>query len=464
MGIDFKQLVLSALLVLSSAPALANKVPELKPEIAALDGLSSAPMRPMIADQPGQERSHRVPGMGIQIHGSCFDAIRTRTEANKATYDRAKAEEKINSTIATVFDRVMNQCRLQYPELSGWLREWVGQAVRTVITCQNKSAEELDMNAFLAVAPSHLSDIGERASSGIPLKSKNYSVNHEPVIVLSRDGADSLLRSGTTSGQRTLVHEILHSTHANNTVEHNTVQRISFSKGSACKADSIPLDLCKTNFADDRINVVSNLCIPFEDSTNGLNTGAELLYMRIAGCGIKKGCVDLFTSTTPEKSDDRYYTQSERLTPADSESLCKRAYAEGFCHHALRCSSLDDRKALLGSKLISTNIKVRDKLAAVADKLSPELRSTEHFQNLFEPHLKGKQVTRRLWSQMSDRNPELSAAIGPELYNDYLQLNLVLTYSTFNTPIFCSRIGPTPLESLLRDFYGIGTDVRSCSE
>jgi hypothetical protein len=197
----------------------------------------------------------------------------------------------------------------------------------------NKTQEEIGAGAINEVSIEHARKnvLYKEALEGIELKTDpvlerekkvTLASLREPLIIFPSDGISYCLRGLNSYCASTIVHEVFHSTHANNRNDHDSIEKTIFTLKNACSESIV----------DDRINIVADLCTG-SPVGNGLADSAELLSSRISQCGRKKGCENLFTSVSTQFTA---YIPTRPLPEAAAARLCDRLQDDGFCTHTLK--------------------------------------------------------------------------------------------------------------------------------
>jgi hypothetical protein len=287
-----------------------------------LDRLGDRRARPLI---PGG--AHRTP-FGLQLHPSCF-----RLAAAEG-FDRARAAERFDAWAREAFEAVARGLD-RYPELSPYLLEWISQARRAAVTCTRLTEEQLEGYGAHAY-PTLLSaeaDLRRDELAGLDTDPAAVSRGpltplfrvYRPVIAVSQPVLrDVLSRQLPLHAASVLVHEVLHATGANNLERHGPVE----------KTPPDPARACHENILDDRVNVIAYLCTGVEAVPLLLRTAEEALSRRMATCGPRKGCEELFENRI-ERGLLRDYIPSETLEHGVA-ALCGRIRRAGWCQATLR--------------------------------------------------------------------------------------------------------------------------------
>lgn len=289
---------------------------------------------------------------------------------------RGQAEKALEAHVAMAFSTVAGSCLSRHPELEPYISEWIAQARRTVIICSPKSKSELNFLAHAFYAPYSLDfsvplavtrDLDLPQGALTPL-----APAFKPVVEYSRD---AIVRAAQAGGATrtpleldaldTFVHEILHSTHGNSHLDHNTLQTTRFN----------PKKPCATSVFDDRVNILSALCSGYSNAfKRDLYAG---LFERISHCGIERGCASTFTGDLESRSFlewiRSHYSPSRPLEPRAAHSLCTDIHRKGYCHSVIeKAPQIVLEKAYLKDPAFK---KVTDELLLTLEDLLPRARN-----------------------------------------------------------------------------------------
>lgn len=205
--------------------------------------------------------------------------------------------ENLRHVIRKVFSQ-MKSCALKYPELTPYLNDAQAIARTSQIECA-------------------VPDKGHRdAAAWNDLRGKTTLTP----VTISRLAADE----DKPWNSYVLLHEFLHSTGANNRADHHTLQVINPTSTHGPDQKVKP-NRCEDDVTLDRVNVIASLCsaTPLYRSKNAV---LDDLFDRVSGCGMKRGCIDTFTSAAPMDG-----TPFKNIQPEAAISLCSKIYEEGLC-------------------------------------------------------------------------------------------------------------------------------------
>lgn len=267
--------------------------------------------------------------LGIQLHPSCIQYA--KQEGIK------DVEMKFESWVGSALNDVINGCSVNYPEIRPYINEWISQARRTVITCtQNnpkmKSVWAVNCTNKLSVLSSlHRHEKFGLGHSGL-LWDSQHNMHRSVVIFPVRSLKLFLSENATpfwkTRFNETFIHELFHSTSANNRNDHNSIQKVIERKDN----------MCKENALDDRIEIISGLCAGSGKTkknklssknfifTNDMTTR---IYNRVSKCGMERGCINTFNSSI-RNPFNRIYINSTPLKDKNAINLCKRIYSDAL--------------------------------------------------------------------------------------------------------------------------------------
>lgn len=244
---------------------------------------------------------------GLQIDPSCFD---------KSTLALPAQKKNLEDNVREAFVKILN-CQRKYPEISSYISDWITQARRTVISCSTLNSHQLDASG------SNIS----KTRMGIFSKTSILKTN----IIFARDIYDDFTKD--TADFSTIVHEIFHSTGANNLASHNEVERVFVDDKK----------LCEINVLDDRVEVLAGLCS--EEGISKLKKGKSkadiFLFERMNRCGNARGCENLFTSSYSSSIIDTSLP-SIPLSKKMAQSLCDKIYDNGFCQREVDLIKVND--------------------------------------------------------------------------------------------------------------------------
>jgi len=283
-----------------------------------LDKLKNTHWRETIKDSKRKDWGYRSP-FGLQIHPSCFKAAEKK---GKTPDDVRKAFEPY---FRTVFETV-ESCKRNYPEINQYLEEWVTHFRRTVLSCADIDHSKYGINLALA----SVLDIESYATEGLGQVHAFSSLPNElkSTVIVSKPWLDSVLNTRPTfiSDEHdiaALIHEVLHSTHANNRWDHDWAQKRTAFASGACGDEDI---------LTDRINLVTEICV--SRSNQPVNPRRDL-FKRIGSCGFNS-CVRIFNEDLMESGSviariASHWAPARGLSNTDSRNLCIKLYNEGYC-------------------------------------------------------------------------------------------------------------------------------------
>lgn len=233
---------------------------------------------------------------GAQIHKSCYEAAKSYRHLGRDPY---KDLEIALKTAATNILR----CKAAYPELSPYISEWISTYRRHFFRCDLK-----DKSTTKFAAENDLND--------------NTLIGYSMVGSLLNRNQDF----GFIEAQATILHEIFHSTSANNRYDHNHIQKKEFDHKISCKEDS----------SFDRIVLLKSLCSGSLMNASNMNA-RKALALKAAKCGHNHACRNTFSGKNSnidwyKKIFDRDASQ-ELLNDKESISLCKKIQIDGMCLH-----------------------------------------------------------------------------------------------------------------------------------
>jgi hypothetical protein len=204
-------------------------------------------------------------------------------------------------------------CRRRYPELTPYIEQWMTQARRNVIECVEDSKENETVGGWNDT----------RGTTTLPRKDLLRAISE--VTIVDVDWGMTF----RSQGMNTFVHENLHSTTANNRLDHSAVEFTQTQTGADSKTNLVEPGGCKDDVLVDRVNILTSLCTGENIAGSDL-TAFKLLHSRITGCGMKRACHEVFASSIQDSP-----WPSEGLPPKQVESLCNRLYEDGQCMHLL---------------------------------------------------------------------------------------------------------------------------------
>lgn len=317
-------LFVALLSILPAASAYAEE-PHPYAIAAGWDPMRQALRRP---DVPGAYRSK----FGLQVHPYCFQI------AKQNGIERAEAEKNFENALELSVRSIVVDCREKYPELSPYLKEWVTQARRTVLTCTQRDGEDSGFSGMNVPEPKMRYFVAPRdAWAGIPPSPvKGQIRNIQPVVVFSKDVFMEFAKRPefqfSLEYVNTLIHELLHSTHANNRLDHNRLNYKPMKSTASCK---------EVDLSWDRVSAVAAMCANDHSEDYDWEKFVVAMSRKIENCGIQS-CEKLFTgkhgqSGAPDRAHfwlapfENYYLPSGGLKPEAAQRLCQRIRGEGEC-------------------------------------------------------------------------------------------------------------------------------------
>ena len=294
-----------------------------------------------------------VTPLGTQFHPICFDYY------EKTNPNRSLDRTKIDASVREAAEKIIS-CAERHPELSeAYLKPALQHLQRAVITCSKKikypvigfNAGAVNITAS-SIAPLVLNE-DERAGIDFFVgedANRSMTAAFRTTIAVTRRDDFPVVSSST------LLHELLHSTGANNHGIRGHAHRYEARTGPSWSfSDPKATNACSLWHYSDRISFIENLCTA--------SNVEESVFHEMSGCGQKR-CTDVFT-----KSDvswiEKGYSPAKNLTKKQATSLCTRLYSHGACeawaHDRLLRLQVNDAK--LG--------KIRGKMRQMRDKLMP---------------------------------------------------------------------------------------------
>jgi hypothetical protein len=257
---------------------------------------------------------------GMRFESSCSQML------DSAADSRKKQLASLSATISAAFYRVL-RCRSRYPELDSWIRQWISSARRQNISCANE------------------------AFKGTKFDASNAYNDH---TTLSKDAFEMMIGASSTDLDKdtialiplsgivgSFIHEIFHSTGANNRFDHNDLQ-LRLPRHHVNERTNLDVVECNDDIAQDRINLIESLCTdrPLPDAKQ--NAALEL-SARMAQCPESKGCVGVFSNDTfsnqvtlgTSQGNPNQVIPSEKLSLMQSHLLCARIRDRFECQNSL---------------------------------------------------------------------------------------------------------------------------------
>lgn len=328
LGRPFSLLLFMLALVAGACPALAEDAltPEEEQLVKLAQGLD--PIKEGLPREtvPGGYRSP----LGMQLHPSCIKYAEATGKSRMHVEQRFRA-----MTFATLKAGPL-KCVSKYPELQPYLNQVVSHLRRAVVTCTYRNKSDVHFGAMNIYSELGLpSELRPDERKGISLAglTKSLPNAYKTVIMYTRDYFLSTIVESTAATDMAysngLLHELLHSTEANNRSDHNEVEFVSPKKGAAC-GDDIRVD---------RVNVIADLCTNTSLAGSSADHVEQDLFERISQCGAAQ-CEKLFMSTVPPPADMveavmKGYETSKGLPREKAQSVCAKIYDEGYCRHTL---------------------------------------------------------------------------------------------------------------------------------
>lgn len=330
---------------------------------AALAAVTLTPAQQKLVEQarafdPLQENKPRATikggfttSLGLQFHRNCFDLL------GSTLVSREQAERNLDAVVFDAFERIALKCPAKHPELDKYFREWITMLRRSVIVCTAKKRKELDYSAMNLNSKGSLKpylSARETAELETPsfFKLGSFSSDHKPTILYPSDTFVSAAVSTPSDllwDSQLLIHEVLHSTSANNRRDHNDVEKIGPGKAGACGND----------VGIDRINMITAMCADEKLDDDLKITAEDYVFKRTNLCGPRQ-CEKLFAdpTVTLDLADvfDNFYTPTSGLKLSSARRVCARMYEEGACRHDL---------ALQGEKITATKFAELNRIGAL---------------------------------------------------------------------------------------------------
>ncbi|MEW6056960.1 MAG: hypothetical protein AB1540_10130 [Bdellovibrionota bacterium] len=289
------------------------------------------------------ERRKPIPNGGYSspwgpiVHPSCFQYASEKTRYR----GRKKAERAIDLWFEQTFLTVTQSCASRYENLKDpYLKQWVTQFKRTVLTCSAKLDLKRKTEIAVAANISRKSDLPKvllpREMEGIDLGKEDLEAlpsAFKTTIVFPKSLFSEVLTVFASNNPAyetqqhlasdTLIHEVLHSTQANNRRDHNQI-----------RPNSNKLRL-------DRILVITRMCTRMsQDSADHALIEPLLFPGSLAKSPLQlaqnlKNCHNLFTSRTGFSLESKYLP-SKGLSAIQAASLCQAIASTARCWRKLR--------------------------------------------------------------------------------------------------------------------------------
>lgn len=231
---------------------------------------------------------HHNEEVGYYLHSSCvrqFASLGYTREQGARAFDLAM-KETVDSIVL---------CKERFPEMEVYLNQWISSFRRQEFHCG-------------AVSSMLASDDAVASSNG----------SNSTFI-----GAGGTLKSILNGGDReALIHEIFHSTGANNRHEHNDLNSDPWQCGSVRVRD--------------RVYMVTELCSPLRLDGRGNAKGrfghARDLYKTIKKCGLENGCVKIFDGSYNNQGVlESMMLYSNDMARDQAQRLCQRIESHYDC-------------------------------------------------------------------------------------------------------------------------------------
>ena len=313
-----------------------------------------------------------VTPLGLQIHPICFDYY------EQDHRDRSLDSKKIDASVRETAEKLIS-CAERHPELAeAYLKPALQHLQRTVVTCSNELKHPL--GSFRAAATNVTLQAGaslvlkEDELTGIDFFTGEDALRSMPeafrttIVISNIYGFPNIPAS-------TLLHELLHSTGANNFGTGGHTSRYDARTGlEGAYADPKATNACSLWHYSDRISFIEDLCTSSKIP--------ESVFNEVSGCGQRR-CTDVFTQSHVSWLE-KTYMPSENLTKKQATSLCSRLYREG--KRQASAADLFSARQLNDSKLG----KIRAKMRLARDGLMPlHLGLSHKYINVIElnPHV-----------------------------------------------------------------------------
>ncbi len=255
---------------------------------------------------------------GTQLDESCLKQARRSGRSDKeiiANFDKY---------LASAMRDFVPKCAQDYPETKRYVQEWMKSMRDTVIICDDGFKKESPK--VIMMTPFSMKDLEEmsvnpriieRLGKSIP-KGKTFNEAGSPMFVAGGFFPEMLDAPKYQILTEAFIHEGFHNTSANCREDHGKIQLVN--------PGDEGVGYCQDNRLDDRVTSMTILC---------MNTGyrgstkkkAQELFERMNQCGMKRGCIDLWTSVEDGSSE----VDSDPLSVDQAKSLCEKIYFEGSC-------------------------------------------------------------------------------------------------------------------------------------
>lgn len=285
-------------------------VPRIRPSWAGFSAFVSAWLF-MFCPTVGAE-VHVTP-QGVRFEDSCIRLIPKWDDF---------ARRSLDAVIQSSYDHI-DSCGKRYPELEPYLTEWKKHARIAQIRCNAQSGDE----RYSA---------GSNGRDGIFLPKKT-------LLNWAKGFKDPHSESSPVEPPLNsiigFIHEVFHSTGANNRIDHNQVELIK-PVANRTNRGLVQPQGCKEDIASDRVNFVTSICTQAEFDTSSEDARLSI-FDRISGCGLKRGCEEVFTSQLKDQAEDMSTwitarsVQSFRLPQVQAHSLCQKIHGDGYCRAVL---------------------------------------------------------------------------------------------------------------------------------
>ncbi|HTL11723.1 MAG TPA: hypothetical protein VL588_04510 [Bdellovibrionota bacterium] len=234
--------------------------------------------------------------------------------------DGAKVEALLRQWVTDAFAEV-SDCGGKYANLAPYIREWKSHAKKMTITCTDPDVSKTDY-AGMYTGDDHFEIIRPALWGVMADRGGSYTENYT-----NSEGKPDGITTGYDRAVEILIHEIFHSTDANNRDDHNFIETF----------DEVHDGVCGDNVTMDRVCVVSSLCtgLPFVRGAVNAQVG---LFSRMTQCGKARGCTDVFTGKASHYSlwEDLFgEPNSDLLSDAEAGRLCNQVRSRGFCEYQL---------------------------------------------------------------------------------------------------------------------------------
>ncbi|MCC7440916.1 MAG: hypothetical protein IT285_04750 [Bdellovibrionales bacterium] len=277
---------------------------------------AGAPQGAVRGPAAGSSGGWLVTAEGTRIHPDCLSLAARRIA------DPALVKQRLRDWVSDAFAEITD-CHGRYSALAPYLQQWRARARAMKVTCVDP-ADLADIDfAAISHGEDHFEIVRPTLFGILAGRGGSYTETYK-----TKEGKPAT-RGSTYSGVvHTFVHEVFHSTDANNRVDHNDIETLGPEEDG----------VCGSNVAMDRVCVLSSFCTD-EWLTSSVERAQEVLFKRMTQCGRRRGCEDLFTGEAGNYGWWNHLTgshSSDDLIPAkQAAQLCSQIKSEGYCEHML---------------------------------------------------------------------------------------------------------------------------------